>query len=90
MKGCIRSSGRISGGTKLLTSLKRHKVTRNETITKLEVARHGRKYGYFCQKGVLKYFGNLSCGRDKDPPMKGLKRRLAGDETELGIARTLA
>jgi|SRR5712671_6728561 len=34
---------------------------------------HGKKYGYLPQKGSEKMSGQRSCGRDKTPPMMGLR-----------------
>jgi hypothetical protein len=33
---------------------------------------HGKKYGYSIQNAPPKTAGKCSCGRDKDPPIKGL------------------
>jgi len=40
--------------------------------TKLEAARHGRKYGYSFQKALQNISGKRSAGLDRVPPIKGL------------------
>jgi hypothetical protein len=52
--------------------LKKKMPITNAARQKPEVATHGRKYGYISQNGEPKKLGNLSCGRESDPPMKGL------------------
>lgn len=42
------------------------------TKTKLEVARHGKKYGNSLQNFERNTFGKLSAGRDSVPPRSGL------------------
>ena len=34
--------------------------------------RHGRRYGYSFQNQFPNKVGNLSCGRESNPPAKGL------------------
>jgi len=38
------------------------------------VPRHGKKYGNSAQNGCEKTSGQRSCGRDKTPPIRGLRK----------------
>jgi hypothetical protein len=55
------------------TSFKNNAVMMNERQVKVAATRHGRKYGYFAQKGWENVCDQRSWGRDKMPPIKGLK-----------------
>jgi hypothetical protein len=45
----------------------------SERHVKVAATRHGRKYGYSAQKEWENVCGQRSCGREKIPPIKGLK-----------------
>ncbi len=40
----------------------------------MAVPRHGKKYGNSAQNGCEKTSGQRSCGRDKTPPIRGLRK----------------
>jgi hypothetical protein len=60
--------------TSHLTSSKNSHVKKKEKVQTIAENRHGRRYGYSSQNQFPNKVGNLSCGRDSDPPAKGLLR----------------
>jgi len=55
-----------------LTSFKNSHVRTTQRVQKTAENKHGSRYGYFSQNQFPNKVGNRSCGRDSDPPAKGL------------------
>ena len=47
----------------------------NDIRPYIAVPRHGSKYGNSAQNGCEKVSGQRSCGRDKTPPIRGLRNQ---------------
>ena len=58
--------------TSLLTSFKNNHVRMTPKAQNVAENRHGRRYGYFSQNQFPNKAGNRSCGRESDPPTRGL------------------
>jgi len=55
-----------------LTSFKNGHMRRKQKEQNTAENKHGRRYGYSSQNQFPNKAGNRSCGRDSDPPAKGL------------------
>ena len=55
-----------------LTSFKNNHVSTKQKTQNTAENKHGRRYGYSSQNQFPNKAGNRSCGRDNDPPAKGL------------------
>jgi len=55
-----------------LTSFKNSHVRTKQRAQNITENKHGRRYGYSSQNQFPNKTGSLSCGRDSDPPAKGL------------------
>jgi hypothetical protein len=69
-RGTVRQRHQVSGSS--LTSFKNNHVTMKQNAQNVAENRHGRRYGCPSQNQFLNMAGNLSCGRESDPPAKGL------------------